>query len=440
MERVLLIGNGAREHAIAESVVKFGYELYGFITAKNPGIVKLCKEYKIGNILDAENVVKFAKGMNADAVIIGPEAPIEAGVSDKILENGIRCISPTKSLARIETSKEFARNLMKEYHIDAYPKFEIFKSGEANEMAEFIDDLQDVAVKPIGLTGGKGVKVTGKQLNNTEDAKVYASKILNADKIVLIEEKLEGEEFTLQAFCDGENLAPSPLVQDHKYAYENDKGPNTGGMGSYSDSNLMLPFVTRRDYEDAIENLKKVIDVLKNGYGKYVGILYGQFIATKEGVKIIEFNARFGDPEAMNILPLIKDNWIEKILDKKIDSGLKFERYATVCKYLVPANYPENPVKTEISVDEEKILKESKGNAKIYYASVYEENGKIFSTHSRAVALLGIGKTIEEAEITAENNIKFVKGNLYHRKDIGTKELIEKRMECMKRIRKHLTH
>jgi len=432
MEKILLIGNGAREHAIAESVVKFGYELYGFMSAKNPGIVKLCREYKIGNILDAESAVHFAKGMNADAVIIGPEAPLEAGVSDKILENEIPCISPTKSLARLETSKEFARNLMKTYNINGYPKFEIFKSNEIKEMFKFIDDLQDVAVKPIGLTGGKGVKVVGKQLNNAKEAKAYAGEILEKDKLVLIEEKLEGEEFTLQAFCDGENLAACPLVQDHKSAYINDVGPNTGGMGSYSDKNFMLPFVTRTDYDDALKNLKKVIDTLRTNYGKYIGILYGQFIATKDGVKIIEFNARFGDPEAMNVLPLIKDDWIEKILDKKLSSGLKFENKATVCKYLVPAGYPENPVQTEISVDESKFG----FNSKIYYASVYEENGKIFSTHSRAIAVLGIAETIEEAEKIAENSTKFVKGNLEHRKDIGTKELINKRLEHMKMIRK----
>ncbi|OQX18161.1 MAG: phosphoribosylamine--glycine ligase [Candidatus Altiarchaeales archaeon A3] len=432
MQKILLIGNGARENAIAESVVKFGYELYGFMSAKNPGIVKLCKGYKIGNILDAESVVNFTKTINADAIIIGPEAPLEAGVSDKIFENEIPCISPTKSLARLETSKEFARNLMKDHHINAYPKFEIFKSDEIKEMFKFIDDLQDVAVKPIGLTGGKGVKVIGKQLNDVEEAKKYAGEILEKDKIILIEEKLEGEEFTLQAFCDGENLAPCPLVQDHKSAYENDVGPNTGGMGSYSDKDLMLPFVTRADYDDALKNLKKVINVLKKDYGKYIGILYGQFIATKDGVKIIEFNARLGDPEAMNVLPLIKDNWIEKILDKKLSSGLKFENKATVCKYLVPAGYPENPVRTEISVDESKF---GNNNSKIYYASVYEENGKIFSTHSRAIALLGIAETIEEAEKIAENSTKFVKGNLYHRKDIGTKELINKRIEHIKRIR-----
>ncbi|PKP56501.1 MAG: phosphoribosylamine--glycine ligase, partial [Candidatus Altiarchaeales archaeon HGW-Altiarchaeales-1] len=186
------------------------------------------------------------------------------------------------------------------------------------------------------------------------------------------------------------------------------------------------------DYDDALKNLKKVIDTLRTNYGKYIGILYGQFIATKDGVQIIEFNARFGDPEAMNVLPLIKDNWIEKILDKKLSSGLKFENKATVCKYLVPAGYPENPVKTEISVDESKFG----FNSKIYYASVYEENGKIFSTHSRAIAVLGIAETIEEAEKIAENSTKFVKGNLEHRKDIGTKELINKRLEHMKRIRK----
>jgi len=431
MEKILLIGNGAREHAIAESVVRFEHKLYVFMSAKNPGIAKLCKEYKIGNIIDAESVASFAKTINADAVIIGPEAPLETGVSDKIIENGIACLSPTKSLARIETNKEFARNLMKEYNIHAYPKFEIFKDKENEKMCKFINDLQNVAVKPVGLTGGKGVKVVGKQLKDAEEAKKYATKILEKDKIVLIEEKIGGQEFTLQVFCDGENLAPSPLVQDHKSAYENDVGPNTGGMGSYSDKNFMLPFLTHIDYEEALGNLKKIIDVLKKKYGKYIGILYGQFIATKDGVKIIEFNARLGDPEAMNVLPLIREDWVEKILDKKLSSGLKFENLATVCKYLVPTGYPENPVQTEIFVDENKF----KGNSKIYYASVYKQNGKILSTHSRAIAVLGIADTIEDAEKIAENSTRLVKGNLEHRRDIGTKELINKRIEFMKKIR-----
>jgi len=431
MEKILLIGNGAREHVIAESAVKFGYELYAFMSAKNPGIVKLCKNYKIGNILDGNAIVNFARDNNIDIAIIGPEAPLEAGVSDKILENGINCISPTKDVARIETSKEFARNLMKNYNIKAYPEFKIFRKGEEEEMFKFIDDLKDVAVKPVGLTGGKGVKVVGKQLNNGNEAKKYAKQIIEKDKIVLIEEKLEGEEFTLQVFCDGKNLAPRPLVQDHKAAYENDIGPNTGGMGSYSDKNFLLPFIEKDDYDKGVEILRKTIDALKKECGEYIGILYGQFMATKDGVKVVEFNARFGDPEAMNVLALIKDDWIKAILDKKLNLGLNFEHKATVCKYLVPSGYPENPVKTEIFVDEDKFWQ----NNKIYYASVYEENNKIFSTHSRAIAVLGIGETIEEAEKIAEDSTKFVKGNLYHRKDIGTKELINKRIEHMKKIR-----
>lgn len=430
-EKILLIGNGAREHAIAESIVKFGYDLYSFINAKNPGIVKLSKEYKIGDILNKEEILKFAKSKNISIAIIGPEAPLEVGVSDALTKEEIFCIGPSRDLARIETNKEFARNLLRKYKINASPNFEIFNENEEKDLEKFIKNVKEVAVKPIGLTGGKGVKVVGKQLKDEEDAIKYAKEILKKDKKILIEEKLEGEEFTLQAFCDGKNISTSPLVQDHKAAYENDIGVNTGGMGSYSLSDHLLPFLTEKDFEEAKEILKKTIDALNKECGEYIGILYGQFMATKDGVKVVEFNARFGDPEAMNILPLLKENFIEKIVNKKM-RDLKFENLSTVCKYLVPNGYPENPVKTEIFVDNEKI---KSCGAKIYYASVYEENNKIFSTHSRAIALLGIAKNIEEAEKNAEESTKFVKGNLRHRRDIGTRQLIEKRIKHMDEIR-----
>ncbi|MFN3528126.1 MAG: phosphoribosylamine--glycine ligase, partial [Candidatus Altarchaeaceae archaeon] len=423
--------NGAREHAIAEYIVKFGYNLYSFINAKNPGIVKISKEYKIGNILNKDEILKFAKEKNITIGIIGPEAPLEAGVSNALTKEGIFCISPSSELARIETRKDFAREILKKYKINAYPEFEIFKLNDEKDLEKFIKEIKNVAVKPVGLTGGKGVKVVGKQLKDENEAIEYAKEILKKDKIVLIEERLEGEEFTLQAFSDGKNISLSPLVQDHKAAYEDDKGPNTGGMGSYSDKNHLLPFLTERDLKESEEILKRTIDALRNECGEYIGILYGQFMATKDGVKVVEFNARFGDPEAINVLPLLNEDFIEKIYNKKL-GNLKFENYATVCKYLVPNGYPENPVKTEIFVDEEKI---KELGARIYYASVYEENGKIYSTHSRAIALLGIAENIEDAEKISENATKFVKGNLRHRKDIGTKQLIEKRIKHMKEIR-----
>jgi len=430
--KILLVGGGAREHVIGEYVKKNNYKLYSFLPAKNPGIAKISTEYKIGNILSPEEVLDYALRKEVDAVIIGPEAPLAAGVVDKILDFGISCIGPEKEIAKIETDKIFARKLMTEHDIKGYPEFGVFSKKNKEELNKFIEKKINVAVKPVGLTGGKGVKVTGKQLNDVQEAKFYAAEILDKEGIVLIEEKIEGEEFTIQGFCDGKRVIGSPAVQDHKAAYENDLGPNTGGMGSYTSNKNILPFMTEKDYEEGLEIMNTVLRALKNDTEKeYVGFLYGQFIAAKEGVKVVEFNARLGDPEAINILPILKDNFIEKMIDNNLTS-LNFENFATVCKYLVPNGYPENPVLTTVKVQEDKII-EKKGS--VYYASVKEENGEIKTSKSRAVALLGISEEIADAENISEECCKYVSGDLYHRRDIGTYELINKRIEHMKKLR-----
>lgn len=429
--KILLVGNGAREHAIAEYVKRNGYKLYGFLSAKNPGITRISEEYKLGDILSSE-VSKYAVAKDADVVIIGPEAPLSAGVVDEILDYGISCIGPEKDLAKIETDKIFARKLMEEYAIKGLPKFCVFDNSNKEKISEFIEREGNVVVKPVGLTGGKGVKVMGCQLNGKDEAKFYADEIIGKEGKVLIEEKIDGEEFTIQGFCDGERVIGSPAVQDHKAAYENDLGPNTGGMGSYSSSQNLLPFMSKEDYDEGLKIMNSVLDALKKKTGReYVGFLYGQFMAEKEGVKVVEFNARLGDPEAMNILPILKDNFIEKMIDGNL-TELNFEKSATVCKYLVPSGYPDNPESTKVKVEENKILK---NNGRVYYASVREENGEIFTSKSRAIGVLGISEEIKDAEKIAEECTRHISGNLYHRRDIGTSELINKRIEHMKKLR-----
>ncbi|MCX6778184.1 MAG: phosphoribosylamine--glycine ligase [Candidatus Micrarchaeota archaeon] len=440
--RVLLVGNGAREHAIGEAVVRSGGELYSFMSARNPGLAKISKEFAIGNIHNPEEVSKWAAGRNIDVAIPSPDAVLAAGVSDALVASGVPCAGPVKQAARIEWDKSFARNLMREAKIPGCPKFGIFEN--AKEAAKFIDELGEVAVKPAGLTGGKGVKVTGYQLKDASEAKKYAKEILESKMggipSVIIEEKLIGEEFTLQAFVDGKNVIGMPAVQDHKRAGIGDVGPNTGGMGSYSDSNHLLPFIARSDYEEGIKIMKKTVSALAKKGADYRGFLYGQFMAGKKGVKAVEFNSRLGDPEAMNVLAIFNGNFVEAVegvangkLSAKA-SAISFERKATVCKYLVPAGYPENPRKNEkIELDEKKIVGVG---ARLYYASVDERDGIIYTGSSRSAGVLGIADSIEEAEKIAEKAIGFAKGPLFHRKDIGTKQLIIKRIEHMKQLRR----
>jgi phosphoribosylamine--glycine ligase len=320
---------------------------------------------------------------------------------------------------------------MKKYGIEGCPTYEVFI--EERSAHAFIDKLGDVAVKPSGLTGGKGVKIMGDQLPDIEAAKTYTSMLLEKGSVV-IEERLIGEEFSLQALVDGKSLVFVPAVQDHKRAYEGDLGPNTGGMGSYTDTEEILPFMLSEDLEKAKQIMKSTVKALyEETKTEYIGILYGQFILTASGPKVVEFNARFGDPEAMNIIPIIETDFVEIMLAMvKGTLGklpVKFSTKATVCKYAVPAGYPDNPEK------DSEVIVEDIGKALVYYASVYEKGGKIYTTGSRAVAIVGCAETIDAAEKIAQNALENVRGKLFFRKDIGTAALIQKRIDHMKELR-----
>ncbi len=440
--RILVIGGGAREHAICKAVFNSGNELFSFMKNLNPGIKKLAKDYFIHNETDAEKVLEYAKRKKIELAIIGPEAPEEAGVTNLLEKNEISVASPSKEAAEIETSKEYMRWLMKKYKIKGSLKCGSFSNiREAKEFIEMLDG--EVAVKPIGLTGGKGVKVAGDHFNNMEEAIKYAKEVIEKRiggyNRVLIEEKVVGEEFTIQAFCDGKTIYPMPAVQDHKRLLPGDKGPNTGGMGSYSHKSGLLPFLTADEYEEACAILQKIVEALKREKRIYKGVIYGQFMLTPNGVKVIEINARFGDPEAMNVLPLLKTDFVEiciamvegNLSNKKIS----FNKKSTVCKYVVPEGYGIKPIAgKEIKVNEDEIEKEG---GLLFYASVNEKNGKIYTTTSRSLAVVGIADEIYEAEKICEKCLKHVKGeHIFIRHDIGKKELIEKKLKRVQILRK----
>ena len=429
--KVLLVGAGGRESAIAEALVKSGAELYVVAKHVNPGIRRMAEEYGIAKETDVEKVLDFALKWNVDLAFIGPEAPLEKGIVNLLEENGVPTVGPSKEAARLETNKAFARALMEKHKIPGRKLFKVF--DDVAEMRAWVDEFgKPVVVKPLGLTGGKGVKVVGHQLKDNEEAKEYAKALIEKDGKVLIEERTDGIEFTFQVFTDGKKVIPMPLAQDYPHAYDGDVGPITGGMGSYSCENHLLPFIPKEDYEKALETLKKTVEAMRKEGTPYKGILYGQFMLAKDEPKIIEYNARFGDPEAMNVLPILKTSLLE-IAEGIVDGNLKkaeFEKKATVVKYIAPKGYPENPVKgVQIQVNEAKILE---GGAKIYYASI-DENLTLLG--SRALAIVGIADSLEEAEKIASAGIKHVSGEIFYRKDVGTRESIAKRIEIMKAIR-----
>ncbi len=434
MMNVLIVGNAAREHAIAEAIVNSPQQpkLFSYMKARNPGIVKLSEDIQIGDYSNLDEIKAFAESNNIEWAFVGPEAPLSEGVVDALKEVNIPAVGPTKSLARLETSKSFTRLLTEKYNVPGMPKFKVCYNPQ--DAKEFIATVEEFVVKPDGLTGGKGVMVQGDHFNTKEEGLQIAIDCIGTDNKVVIEEKLIGQEFSLQSLTDGKNLFDFPPVQDHKRAFVDDKGPNTGGMGSYSTGKL-LPFMTQKDLDDAHEITLQMAAAIEKETGcLYKGVMYGGFIITKTGVKLIEYNARFGDPEAMNVLPILKNDFVDvckAVIDGTLDKiEPEFKDEATVCKYAVPKGYPTDPVANE-KVD----LSEVSDNTNIYYASVDEKEDGLYMSKSRAIAFVGIAPNIEDAEVIAENAVCSVKGPVFHREDIGTKELIQKRIDHMKELR-----
>lgn len=435
MKKILLIGNGAREHVIAETLKRSpqGVSLVTYAKARNPGIAALSDVYEIGDYKDFDHVRKFAFAQKPDFAFLGPDDPIADGVADLLLEEEIHSVAPLKTVARLESSKAFTRDLVTKYKIPGNPKYRVFHSMEG--VHDFLEELHgEYVVKADVLMGGKGVKVAGDHLKTVDEGLKYAEECIRVNGRVVIEEKLHGQEFSLMSFCDGKFTVDMPVVQDHKRAFVGDTGPNTGGMGSYSDADHLLPFLRTEDVDEARLITKMVAEALEKETGaQYKGIMYGGFIAVRNGVKLIEFNARFGDPEAMNVLPLLQTDFVE-ICEGIIHGNLKdvfvdFAEKATVCKYVVPEGYPDHPKKGEkITVG-----KVPEG-VRMYYASVDEREGELYMSSSRALAFVGIADTIQEAEAKAEAGVHSVSGPIFYRPDIGTSALIEKRIALMKLI------
>jgi phosphoribosylamine--glycine ligase len=427
--KVLVVGGGGREHAIAGALTRSrDTEVFSVMPRRNPGILALAEKTLIAKETDVQRVVEFAEKWGVGYAVIGPEAPLEAGVADRLEEHGIGCVGPSRMAARLETDKGFCRDMMARHGISGCPRYRIFR--DAGGAAAFIREYEgELAIKPIGLTGGKGVRIMGEHLDR-EGAIAYVRQLGGN---VVLEERLIGEEFTLQAFVDGTHLVPMPLVQDHKRAYEGDVGPNTGGMGSYSMPDHLLPFVTGSDYEKALEIMRDAVIAMKSAGYPYKGILYGQFMNTRDSPKVIEFNARFGDPEAMNVLSLLASE-MQEIVERIVEGTLsgqhvRFEHCATVCKYIVPEKYPET--KTSGS----RIAIGDTGTALLYYANVEEREGSLYTESSRTLAFVGKGTTLEEAEQAAEQAAASVSGPVRYRRDIGTPALLERRIAHMKEVR-----
>jgi phosphoribosylamine--glycine ligase len=312
--RVLVVGGGAREHAIAQSLVTAGAEVVAVSPHANPGILRLATEVKRGSITEGAGIVAFAKARSVDYAVIGPEAPLAAGVTDDLRSAGVPVVGPSKAAARIESSKEFARQFLSSHGIPGIPRYSAVRAVEEVDRAVASFETSFV-VKPIGLSSGKGVWVQGRDFASPQEGANYAKRLLTlGGEGVVLEERLEGEEFSLMAFITDSGVYPMPVVQDYKRALENDAGANTGGMGSYSQRDHLLPFLARPQRDRALEILEKSVAALRSEGLPYRGILYGGFMLTSKGPYLVEFNARFGDPEALNVLALYEEGNFAELL------------------------------------------------------------------------------------------------------------------------------
>ena len=436
---VLVVGGGGREHAIVEALHRSHADIYAAMANQNPGIRRRSRDVLLGDVTAVERIVAWAKERAIGLAVIGPEAPLEKGIADALEAAEIPTVGPSREAAQLETNKEFTRQLMRREDIPGCPEFWAFDDLVAFEA--FVNDSDfEFVIKPLGLTGGKGVRVWGDHFSGKAEALAYGREILEKQiggtARFLVEKKLVGEEFSLQAFCDGRALVPMPLAQDHKRAYEEDKGPNTGGMGSYSGADHLLPFLTKEEFGRALGTMTKTVEAMASRGTPFKGILYGGFMATKDGPMLLEYNVRFADPESMNVLPILETDFLDvcsRLAAGNLPSEVSFAHKASVCKYVVPMGYGSHPKAGEqLKVDEESIRRTG---AKLYYASVDEKGGHLYTTTSRSLAIVGIASRLEDAESTSEEALAFVSGSFYARRDIGKSEVIQRKVERMRKIR-----
>ncbi len=436
-ERVLIVGSGAREHAIAVALARSPQksELLCFGSIANAGLLPMCSELATGNISDVSAVTQFAADHKATLAIIGPEAPLAAGLADALWAGGVPTVGPRRELAKIESSKSFTRALLEKHRIEGNPYFRRFDSMSGVE-----DTLRRWSerhvIKDDGLAGGKGVKVWGDHLHSLQDSLIYCQELTEAGHSFVVEEKLEGEEFSLLSFCDGVTLRHMPAAQDHKRAYDGDQGPNTGGMGSYTDADGKLPFLNTGDIAAAQQMNEQVAAALAEECGApFQGVLYGGFMATREGVKLIEYNARFGDPEALNLLTLMDSDFVavcRSITEQTLGrQAVTFQSQASVCKYVAANGYPEAPQQGGTIV----LPQTLPDGVTSYIGGIVERDGTAVVSGTRVVAFVGTAAAIEQAEVTCEEAVAQVFGPVFHRRDIGTGAALALRIDRMQQLR-----
>ena len=396
-------------------------------------------ETVVGKLDDASAIVEYFVGRMVDFVAVGPESPLMAGVVDALRSAGVPTVGANQAQAQIESDKHFMRQLMAEVVPWGSPDWMLAHSRQ--EAADFIEKVGEVAVKPTGLTGGKGVQVMGTQLMTIGDALGYIDEWLLKDGVVLLEERLVGEEFSRMVFAADGEIAPISVAQDFKYAYEGDTGMMTGGMGVYTMADGSMPFLTEENLVQADKLMCQVIQALGEKSGApYRGVLYGQFMVTARGIRVIEFNARLGDPEAINVMTLLDGDPARVFFDiacGQLDpASVKFVEKASLVKYIVPTEYPDQSIKGRKFVfDVERV--EAAGFQVIYASVQSGMDGMLETLGSRTLAVVGLGDHPGTICENMERLLSVIQPDGFrHRVDIGSRKLIEQKTAWMESVRR----
>jgi phosphoribosylamine--glycine ligase len=432
--RTLIVGHGGRESALAYRMAEHS-QLHAFVGHENPSILAAAAGsgggHLVGDVCDANAVAAFAREHRIDLAMVSADEPLAAGVVDALLAQGTLAVGPTAAGAEIEWNKTFARSLLGEVAPEAVPELRVV--ADASQVDGAIDSFGErpVVVKPSGLTGGKGVKVMGPHLDDHEHARRYAHELLERAKpgeSVLIEEKIVGAEFTVQAISDGQTVVFPPSTYDFPYRFDGDHGPGTGGMGSLSLQSNALPFMTDAHYLEACSIIERVITRLGVHGRRFNGVMNSGFFATADGVKVIEFNARFGDPECMNIMSLLDGSWphvMEHIANRTLQSAhVPLRPEASTVLYLVSPDYalrPGQPI--DFTLDRARI---EAGGCHVFFSAAVQtgENGYRTVGTSRAVALAATAPTLEQARQRVVEAAETVTA-LEWRRDIGQMSYLE---------------
>ena len=404
MEKCLLLGNGAREAVIAEAMSE-KYEMYIIMPYENPSIVEFVLEsngkYLIGSPFDKDLVKKFVQENEIKYCIISSDNLLQDGLIDLVKELGLKTFGPTSKGAKIEWSKTYALDVVQELAPEMIIKnFEVTSQDELENALKTYSD-ENFVVKPEGLTGGKGVKVGGEHFKTKQEGADYAKECLKSSGKVIIQDKIKGKEFTVMCVTDGKTVVTLPITFDYPYRFNEDKGPGTGGMGCIGFSNGLLPFLTKDDVDECSNLIKKTINYLNRDSKEFTGILYGGFFKTDEGIKFIEFNARFGDPEAMNVINSFENSFADIATDvfngNLSEEKCKFNGKNSFLVYIVSKEYSlkSNVPPVEFTLNKENI--EKKG-VKIYFANAKKigENRYTSVSNSRLFAIEKTGDDFEE--------------------------------------------